>query len=184
MDNFPDNLFPFLMVAIVLGVRVILTLRRRNRGRQGKSSVPTAAPKPARGFVPWEDEFREDAPVKDTPVQTVAADEDEAFSAWDLSVNDDSPAPAVSPGPPEPPSPVPIAAVSARFVAERLTPVPNRAEAVPERLAAAPERLTAAPARLPRPVSKSSAQRFRTLLPLQRAVVWAEILGAPKGFQD
>jgi hypothetical protein len=181
MEDFLDTLVPFLLVALVLGSRIVLTLRRRNRGRQEKSPVTAAPPKPARGFVPWEDEFREPAPAKDTPVQTVAADEDEAFSAWDLSVNDDSPAPVSPPGPQEPSSPAPFAAVSARFGAtERQAAAPSDRMAPWDRAAAAPE--SAVPALFPRSAPKSLPQRFSGLSPLQQAVVWAEIFGAPKGF--
>jgi hypothetical protein len=179
MENFLDSVFPFLIITVVVVSRVALAIGRQKRGRQGKKPAPTAAPKPARGFVPWEDEFREGAPAEDRPAQTAPVDEDEAFSAWDLSVNDEPPAPAApsapaSPsGPPE--APAPFAAASARFaVEERLAAVPDRVAAVPERVAPAPA--------LPRPAPKSAARRFRSLSPLQRAVVWAEILGAPKGF--
>jgi hypothetical protein len=179
MEKFFDNLFPFLMVAVVLGSRLVLTLWRRNRKRQEKSSVPAAAPKPARGFVPWEDEFRDPAPAEDVPVETAAGD-DEAFSAWNLSVNDDPPAPVSPPTPaapplpasrpslPETPLPTPFTAASARF------------GAATERLAAPPERMP--PAQTARPAAKSPHLRFRGLSPLQQAVVWAELLGSPKGF--
>jgi hypothetical protein len=180
MEDFFEILFPFLMVAIVVGSRLVLTLRRRNRDRQEKSPVPAAPPKAARGFVPWEDEFREAAPVED-PAETVAPDEDESFSAWDLSVNDDPPVPATLPVPasrpslPETPPPASFTAVSARFgaAAERLT-------VVPDRLAAPQERIF--PARISRPAPESPKLRFRGLSSLQQAVVWAEILGVPRGF--
>jgi hypothetical protein len=174
MEDFFETLFPFLLVVIVVGSRLILTVRRRNRSRQEKRPAPAAPPRPARGFVPWEDEFRDDAPAEAGPAETAAAGEDESFSAWNLSVNDDPPAPAAPPAPvprpglPETPPPDSFAAFSARFggAAERMT--------------APPERMP--PARTPRPAPKSPQLRFRGLSPLQRAVVWAELLGSPKGF--
>jgi hypothetical protein len=189
MENFLDTLFPFLVITVVLVSRVALALRRRNRNRQ---KTPAAPPKPARGFVPWEDEFREKAPAEDAPVQTGAADEDddedEAFSAWNLSVDDPPASPPVSP---EAPPPAPLTAV--RLAPERLATVPDQATAVLDRGAAVldhvldrgaavPERPATDPARPLKPASKAPEQRFRGLSPLQQAVVWTEILGAPRGF--
>jgi hypothetical protein len=186
MEDFFETLFPFLMVAVVLGSRLFLMIRRRNRGRQEKRPAPAAPPKSARGFVPWEDESREAAPAKDGPAQPAAADEDESFSAWNLSVDDAPaapPAPVSRPSLPETPPPDPFAALSARFggAAERLAAAsPDRATLALDRVAAPPERVP--PARASRPAPKSPQLRFRGLSPLQQAVVWAEILGAPKGF--
>jgi hypothetical protein len=89
-------------------------------------------------------------------------DDDETFSAWRLSVNDDPPAPVAPVLPPrrvlEAPPRVPVA------------PVPKTA---PDRMA--PQRPASQ-----RPAQKP-ARRAPGLSPLQQGVVWAEILGAPKG---
>jgi hypothetical protein len=157
MERFFESLFPFLVVAAFVGVRIVFMLRRRRAGRQENEGAP---PKRARGFVPWENEFRDDSAAGNAgPVQNLSAGGDEGFSAWNLSV-DDPPAAAAPPRLPE--APLPLTASPARF------------GAMPER-AAQPRRQA--------PVRRRE-ERFRGLPPLQQAVVWAEILGAPKGLQD
>jgi hypothetical protein len=150
MERFFESLAPFLVVAAFVGIRIVFMLRRRRAGRQENEGAP---PKPARGFVPWEDDGS--AAGNAGPVKTAAADGDEAFSAWNLSVDDDPP-PRVTE------APLPLAAAPARFGAA------PESRAQPRRQA---------PGRRPE-------QRFRGLPPLQQALVWAEILGAPKGLQD
>jgi hypothetical protein len=160
MDDFFSSLVPFLIVAAFVGVRVASLLRRR---RQRKDSAPAAPQKPARGFVPWENESRGNALAapagKSAPVPAEPAGDDEAFSAWNLSV-DESP-------PVAPP----------RLPREPL-PVQPPLMAQPERMA--PSEPVARPRR-PAPAASGPKLPFLGLPPLQRAVVWAEILGAPKG---
>jgi hypothetical protein len=159
MESFFNTIFLVFVIAFV-GVRIISMLRRRNNDRQRQeSAAPKTAPQEsARGFVPWEDEFRDNAgnaaiagnAGEGGPAQTAPEDDDDGFSAWNLSVDDTPSAPVDPPAPkrlPEAPRPDPDG--SAR------RPVPGR----------------------------SLERRFRSLPPLQQAVVWAEILGTPKGLQ-
>jgi hypothetical protein len=188
MKSFFDSIFPFLVVAVFVGVRIISVLRRRKNNRQRQEAAPVAAPKKsARGFVPWEDEFRDTAVSgavgEGSPSQTASGDDDdEAFSAWNLSVDDVPPAPVEPPAPKrlsEAPRPG-LFATAPESAAQPPQPVP----APPPRPAfpmAAPE--SAAQPLQPAPGIRPN-QRFRKLPPLQQAVVWAEILGTPKGLQD
>ncbi|MDR1249596.1 MAG: hypothetical protein LBK63_09865 [Treponema sp.] len=183
MENFLDTVFPFLLISVVVVSRVALAIRRRNRGRQGSSSAPAAPSKPARGFVLWEEEFREPAPAENSPAQTGTGgddDDDDGFSAWDLSVNEEPSIPP--PLLPKAPPPAPVTAVRFGAVAERLAMAPNRTPPALDRVAAPPEPIAADPERPLRPAPKAPEQCFRGLSPLQQAVVWAELLGAPKGF--
>jgi hypothetical protein len=163
MESFFASLLPFLVVAFV-GVRIVFLLRRRKNNRQGQEAGPAAAPQgSARGFAPWEDEFRDGAAIagEGGPAQT--ASDDDGFSAWDLSVDDAPPVPVVDPPVlPRPPE----------------APRPAFAVAPPESVARPPDPEDAA--RRPGPGQRLE-QRFRGLPPLQQAVVWGEILGAPKG---
>jgi hypothetical protein len=162
MEDFLDSLLPFLIITVFVGSRIVFAIRRnRDRRGSGKSAPARAAPpKAAQGFVPWEDEFRDDAfPKNAVPVRTAPVGEDEDFSAWNLSVDDDPPSTRL----PDAPGPGPLIAAGL-----------SRFQDAPE-----PDPL-AAPAysNPPRP-----DRRFRRLSPLQQGVVWAEILGAPKGFK-
>jgi hypothetical protein len=193
MEIFFNSLFPFFVIAFV-GVRILSLIRRRKNKQQQEGGRATAPKKSARGFVPWEDEFRDTVGAGNTvvsgklressPAQTASDDDDddEAFSAWNLSV-DDAPAPV------EP------------------LPAPKRlSDALrPSLFAAAPESATQPPRPVPAPATRPvfpmttpentaqpmrpvpaprPKQRFSNLLPLQQAVVWAEILGTPKGLQN
>jgi hypothetical protein len=161
MEGFLESVLPVLIVAAFVGSRIVFMLKRRRAGPQRQASAPagTAAHKPDRDFAPREDPFRDDAAAGNAgrgPVQTAPAVDDEAFSAWNLSVDDDPPRAAPSPRLPDPPRPL----------AAALTGIPE-----------APPPAQAAPKRRPE-------QGFRGLPPAQRGVIWAEILGAPKGLQD
>jgi hypothetical protein len=172
MDRFLDSeLFPFIVVIAIVAFRIVSMARRQKRKRQRQESAPASAPSPA--------------PV---PVAQAmpADDEEETFSAWNLSVNDD------------PPAPVPAAPRRVRETLPRFleTPplVPEAPQHIPEaspRFLAEP-RVPAAPSGFPetpapdraastRP-AKKPARRLSGLSPLQQGVVWAEILGKPKGF--
>jgi hypothetical protein len=188
MRHFFDSVVPFLIVAVVVGFRMISMLRRRKRdGPEQGSPSDRAAPPKARGFIPWEDEFREAAPVASVaesgPAQAAAADEDEAFSAWNLSVDDEPPARTDPPRLPKAPGSDPLTA--ARTDSSRLPKAPGSDPltatlAGPSRFPEAPgsELLATAPAWS---IPERPKQRFRGLPPLQQGVIWAEILGAPRG---
>jgi hypothetical protein len=178
MESFFESIFPFLVVAVFVGVRIISVARRLRNKRQQQKAAPVAPPaKTARGFVPWEDEFREAAVAgnlgESSAAQTASgADDDEAFSAWNLSVDDTLPAPVEPPAPkrlPEAPRPS-LFAAAAKSAAQLPQPVPATPESSAQPLRPAPS---------PRP-----KQRFPKLPPLQQAVVWTEILGTPRGLQD
>jgi hypothetical protein len=83
-------------------------------------------------------------------------------------VDDDPPVATPSPRLPNPPRPL----AAARAGLPEMPP--------PARFGAAPKSV----AQTRRPAPASPDRRFRGLSPLQRSVVWAEILGAPKGLQD
>jgi hypothetical protein len=161
MEGLFDSVFPYLFIALFVGGRILLALRsRRLRRQRGEGDSEEAAPpKTARGFVPWEDAFREEAAgkaVDDGPGHTASDGGDEAFSAWNLSVDDGPAGPAAPPRPPEAPPRPSLAAAPAPFVAAPEPAARRPAPAIPGR-------------------------RFRGLPPLQQGVIWAEILGAPKG---
>jgi hypothetical protein len=170
MESFLDFVFPFLIIAFV-GLRIASALLRRKRSASRKENAPAgAAPsRAARGFVPWEDDSRDDTPtraeaaVKRDPVHTTA-DDDEDFSAWNLSVDDEPPAPAA---PPKVREAFPLGALIAA--------------SAPAPLVVAPESV-APPSRRVDPGCHVE-QRFRGLSPLQQGVVWAEILGVPRGLE-
>jgi hypothetical protein len=165
MERFLDSVFPFLVVVAFVGIRIVAMVRRRRR--HGQRSASAAPPRSPRGFVPWENEFRDSAPAGDVPAHTAAVgDDEEDFSAWNLSVDDE---PLPQPPPPVPPPRIPEAprlAAPALSLAVPFSP-PENASPPPRR--AEPDRLT---------------QRFRGLSPLQQGVVWAEILGVPRGLED
>jgi hypothetical protein len=194
MENFLDSVLPVLIIAAVIIFRVVSAVRgvRRNPRANKGAPVKAAPPKAARGFVPWEDALSDDSSPGDTgrngdagndgPAQTAPAGDDEAFSAWNLSVDDDLPAPASRP-PEIPPSPAPPTA-----------PSPGPAPVGFSRFPEAPDRFAAASgglsrfAETPGPLaalarSAPARSKRRGLSPLQQGVVWAEILGAPKGLE-
>jgi hypothetical protein len=187
MESFPDSLFPVLVVAAFVGFRILLALRRRKQQgqKQGEESVRAgSAPTKARGFVPWEDAFRDAALAgnaeKGGSASAGSGNDDEAFSAWDLSVDDEPPVKAAPPKLPKaPPGALgPLTAVQAGQARFPETPVPGVLAAAPSRFA--PE----GPAQQRRPARAGPEARFRGLSPLQQGVVWAEILGAPRGLGD
>jgi hypothetical protein len=194
MERLLDAVVPFLIFVVVIVRIVSLFRRRKHSGPERESpSARAAPPRAARGFIPWENEFRDAASVEPSAegglAQTAAADEDEAFSAWNLSVDDGPPAltaPAAPPRFPEAPGSDLFAAAPAappRFPEAPGSDPFAAAPAVPPRFPEAPgsdpseaAHARSAPERLER--------RFRGLSPLQRGVIWAEILGAPRGLQD
>jgi hypothetical protein len=105
---------------------------------------------------------QESAPEPVAQAMPDDGDDEASFSAWDLSVNDE-------PAPP-------------RRVLEALPRVPVSQPGipvVPPDIPEAPVQTAAPDPMAPPPVSPE--QRFSGLSPLQKGVVWAEILGAPKG---
>jgi hypothetical protein len=179
MDNFPESVLPFLILAVFVGFRIVFMLRRQRnrRGRETDAPAVAATQKPARGFVPWEEEFRDDAAAGNAAAQT--GDGDEAFSAWNLSVDDEPPVPAVPPTLPRERTPGPLAPAGPSRFPE--TPGPDCSASV----LADPPGAPAAPGPEPSLPAGSAADpleaRFRGLPFLQRGLVWAELLGAPRG---
>ncbi|MDR0598365.1 MAG: hypothetical protein LBG14_07655 [Treponema sp.] len=168
METFLESILPVIIVAAFVGARIAFMLRRWRIRRQREENTGAAPSKAARNFASWEDEFRDAAAAGNAGDPARTAPGDEAFSAWNLSVDDGPPAQAAPERLPEPPRPL----------AAALTGLPEMPP--PARFAAAPE--SAAPPRRPAPASPG--RRFTGLSPLQRGVIWAEILGAPKGLQD
>ncbi len=208
-------------------------VRRRARSRDQTpaghppvSTFRTASPqKTDRGFHPWEDEYRDPASsvtvegAEQKVRQAPQADNDndgEEFSAWSLSVDDETPkpAPAASPKPGELSaklSAAPPEALSAKlpmdtnaasiFTSLSVTSAvsvsgeipawlqsPSQPEAEPAAsdvtapTPSAPEAVTGGSGTSGESPRKSGAlSRIRSLPPLQQGIVWAEILGAPKG---
>lgn len=173
MGNFLESVLPVLIAAVFVVARIVFVLRRRrlNRQRDENALVRTATQRPARGFVSWENEFRDGAAAENAgdggPAPAAPAGGDEAFSAWNLSVDDDPPAAAIPSRLLETPRPLAAALTG-------LPELPPPARFVPER--AAQHRRPSVPA--------SPDRRFRGLSSVQKGVIWAEILGAPKGLQD
>jgi hypothetical protein len=174
MESFLDSgAFPFLVVAVVVGARIVSALRRQKRRRQQENPVPVAPPKASRDVSSWEDEFREPGAAVDgdsagsAPAQAMPDDDDEAFSAWNLSVNDDPPVP-----PQAPEAPPKFQETLFRF------PEPE----APRPVASIPDYPASMPTQPARQARKSPELRFPGLPPLQQSVIWAEILGKPKGF--
>jgi hypothetical protein len=146
-----ESFLPFVVLIVIAGVRIVAMVRRRARNReQGQRDLPGPQPVPggvpqkgAGGFHPWEDEYRDPAGLGDP--------DDDEFSAWSLSIDNEEPV--------ELPKKVP--AVPSETV--------KAAASVPE------------PANRPLPARHGIESRIRLLPPLQQGVVWAEILGTPKG---
>jgi hypothetical protein len=194
MENFPDSVIPFLIIAAVVVFRVVSAIKGGRRNRRVNKSAPAKAapPKAARGFVPWEDEFRDGAspgPVGRSagnggPAQTApAGGGDETFSAWSLSVDDDPPAPVFRP-PETPPSPAPPKAPEPGPAGlSRFPEAQDRFAAVSAGLSRFAETPGPGPLAAPARSAPAAGAKRRGLSALQRGVVWAEILGAPKGLR-
>jgi hypothetical protein len=187
LSKLTDSLLPIIVLVVIAGARILTTLRRRARNRDqsqdtaGPAAIPVAEP---------------EAPDDD---------DDEAFSAWSLSVHDE---PVPEPAPAAPPKAADAApslftalsAVSSVQVSGEipawLQPTPQPippAESQPTELLASAAAVMEArtpetgdegtrplPAYRRNPVG-SVESRIRSLPPLQQGVVWAEILGTPKG---
>ncbi|MFP3042499.1 hypothetical protein LQZ19_11850 [Treponema primitia] len=230
MENF-GSFLPILILIVVGGARILATVRRKARNRDQtrkpeEASQPfrTASPqKTDRGFHPWEDEYRdpsssvtvEGAEQKVRQAPQADNDDEEEFSAWSLSVDEETPkpAPAATPKPGE---------LSAKLSAVLSTKVPadtNPASVFtalsvtsavsvsgeipawlqsPSQPEARQAEVPASDVTAPKPSAPEAAaadsgtsggvprksgalSRIRSLPPLQQGIVWAEILGAPKG---
>jgi hypothetical protein len=161
MDEIFENVLPLLPILVILAFRFIFSKRKRAgaRGQEDTALSPRDRGNEA-GQAPnvvFREEFREEPyPGVDAGYEDDRESGGE-FSAWDLPVN-----PEVPPSEPEnipPPPPVKM---------EIFLPAVKEAE-VPS---PSPEK--------PKPVTVFSGN-LALLSPLQQAVVWAEILGPPKG---
>jgi hypothetical protein len=162
MDEIFENILPLLPILVILAFRFIFSKKRRAGARGGEE--PALSPRDTgneAGQTPnaaLREEFREE------PYSGVNVDyeddggPDEEFSAWDLPVNSEVPPPEPEELPPPP------------VKTEIFLPVIEEAE-VPS---PSPEKS--------KPVTVFSGNLAR-LSPLRQAVVWAEILGSPKGLQ-
>jgi hypothetical protein len=179
-------MFPLFVIAFIV-LRIVSAVLRRRRRDQSAGAAPSKA---ARGFAPWAEESQGKAPM----VRAVP-DEDEDFSAWNLSVEDDPP-PAPS-RTAELPGPEPLPANRSRLPEmPGAGPAPGTGPALSglSRLSETPEPAQSGLSRFPEtpetdpPGAVRSArirpeQRLRRLSPLQRGLVWAELLGPPKGLE-
>ncbi|GHV80715.1 hypothetical protein AGMMS49944_25060 [Spirochaetia bacterium] len=172
LSKLTNSIFPIIVLIVVAGVRILpKILRRQARNRdQGQTDLPQrdSPQKGVRGFQPSEQEFMD-------------ADDDDDFSAWNLSVNDEVPAKSAPVVPSKP------AALPAWLQSPVQPAAPQPTEASASIVAGvethAPEAVAGDGGSLSR---QSTARhrvesRIRSLTPLQQGIVWAEILGAPKG---
>ena len=170
-SNLLGSILPIIIFVVIAGARILTSMRRQARKRdQGQK-----------------EEYRDPAsPVTIEDAERGDTGDDDEFSAWSLSVNDgETPAPAK---PAELPGVLPretkkasvctdllstaSVSVSGEIPAWLQSPSPPVPPA--ESIAQPPE------PRNPQTVG-SVASRIRLLPPLQQGVIWAEILGTPKG---
>jgi hypothetical protein len=156
VDFIFDNLIFAVFLVAAVAIQIIrLAARNTNRRRragQPEEQAREAAPGPF-------------APDYDEEYERGAEEDGGAFSAWDLPVSDEPEFPVPAPGPAPAPLlfPVPVPAAGAAYGPEAALPAP------PPRPRKAAEGAGKFPGSL------------NYLPPLKRAVVLAEILGAPKG---
>jgi hypothetical protein len=188
LSKLADSFLPFIVLIVIAGTRIFAMVRRQARNREQsqrreEGAFQDGAPqKDIRVFHPWEDEYREKAEADND-------DDNEEFSAWSLSVNEGAPektAPVTPPKPAPPPArPVPAETENASVFTglSSTSPVPVSGE-IPAWLQSPAQPLEARPTEtraLEAAAAASVENRIRSLPPLQQGVVWAEILGTPKG---
>ncbi|GHU60550.1 hypothetical protein FACS189445_0150 [Spirochaetia bacterium] len=227
LSKLTDSLLPIIMLIVIAGARIFTMLMRQSRNReqdqkreagafQGGGPQKTDVPDQGdRGFHPWEDEYRnpaspvttEEAELRLMQQAAVEDDDDEAFSAWSLSVSEDVPPMPVTPSRaaalPADAAPslftalsstsavpvsgeVPAWLRSPSFVRSAETPEAPASAATPVETGAAAEEGGTSRGLPNRPPSArhrigSVESRICSLPPLQQGIVWAEILGSPKG---
>jgi hypothetical protein len=187
MERFAGSLLPFLIIVVVVLRGVFFLIGRGNSQRSRKNS-DASPPKAARSFASWEDEFRDEAFLGANV--RFAPEEDEGFSAWNLSVDEEPPPPPAPSRVLEPSGRSSFPSGPARFPetskADPALSGPPRFPETPKTDPAPsdPPRLFETPK--PREARRSAGpeQRLRYLPPLQQGLVWAEILGRPKGLED
>jgi hypothetical protein len=172
VEEFLDSFFPILILIAVAVFRILSMVNRRKRKPVRKTN---------RGFQPWANNNPPASPPSPVVVRTEQApSREEEFSAWNLSVDEEAPPePApVSPLPEPRPAEIRMAVFPAMLPPE--TPAP--AAAVPDY---APEIAEAGDDSIPGEAFPDTpapvVSRTRSLPPLQQGIIWAEILGTPKG---
>jgi hypothetical protein len=190
-DNFVFAVFIVLAIALQIGrlfIRKAQRRRREDRGEAEEGRMEAPADKDKDKYEEYE-RYEEDE------------DEDGAFSAWNLSVDDETvpviPPPAAAPRPVSVPfsaplsvpvpeaSPFPALIADSALGAERREPAAPFFSPVPEAGPLAEDRRKGESGGRSRDRAKRSAgfpEKLDYLPPLKRAVVLAELLGAPKGF--
>jgi type II secretory pathway pseudopilin PulG len=186
LSKLTDSILPIIVLAVIAGVRIITMVRRQARNRDQSQ-------KQEDGAQSFQDEYRDPAsPV--TIEEAEREDPDDEFSAWSLSVNDDEPVPAVPSKPAELPaadsknvsvftalsstSSVPVSReIPAWLLSPSQPPEPRPTEAPVSVTEGLETRVPAAAAG----DGGLLGSRIRSLPPLQQGIVWAEILGTPKG---
>jgi hypothetical protein len=164
-----------------------------------------------RGFHPWEDEYRDpSSPVTIEEAEQGDPDDDDEFSAWSLSVSEDAP-PVPASKTADLPAEIPDAAPSLFTALSSTSAVPVSGEVPAWLQSSSFARSAEAPAPVPAAMETAAVtagvggisrgspnqppsnrhenpveSRIRqtsvcSLPPLQQGVVWAEILGPPKG---
>jgi hypothetical protein len=153
-ELFESNL-TFIVLALIVGVRFVLYLRRKAAERQEREQRE-GPPPPLSGIAALEAEGA--AALK-------ATDGDEEFSAWALDVDRE----------PAPPPPVLVPPAAARTLVAHLV----QEIAPPVEIPPPPEAARV----LAGPVKAGNAfwERLRTFSPLRQGVILSEILGPPKG---
>ncbi|GHV75168.1 hypothetical protein AGMMS49940_24700 [Spirochaetia bacterium] len=182
LSKLTDSIFPIIALIVIAGVRILpkvlrRQVRNRDQGQKHKDAPQLfqeeSPQKGVRGFQPWEDEYRD--PASSVTIEEVEQEfmDDDNFSAWNLSVNDEAPA---KPAPVVPSKPAELPAWLQSTV-QPAAPQPTEAStSIAEAVAGdggALSRQSTARHRV--------ESRIRSLPPLQQGIVWAEILGAPKG---
>jgi hypothetical protein len=181
-DNFVFAVFVILAIALQIGrlfIRKAERQRREERGERAEARMEAPA-----GAGKYE-EYGED-----DDEYGVDDEDEEAFSAWNLSVDDEA-APVIPPPPPAAaPRPVPESSLFPALIADAALTEEKREPAGP----LFPPVPVAGPSAKDRRKGESGGrgngrakrggfpERLDYLPPLKRAVVLAELLGAPKGF--
>jgi hypothetical protein len=170
VEEFLNSFFPILILIAVVAFRMVSMVKRRKRKQEQKTD---------RGFNPWAN----NPPPSPGPAAAVlhteqAPTQEEEFSAWNLSVDEDTP-PKPAPVPPRPeprPTEIRLTVLSEQLPAETPAPVAELLENYAPEVVKADIPGEASPD-TPNPV----VNRIRSLPSLQQGIIWAEILGTPKG---
>jgi hypothetical protein len=170
VEKLLDFFFPILIA--VAALRIVSTVKRRKRKQEQKTD---------RGFNPWAN----NPPASPSPAAVLhteqAPTQEEEFSAWNLSVDEDAP-PKPAPEPPRPASrsaEIRLAVFPAKLPTETPAPV----AAVPENYTSEIVKVgdTGISGELSLDTPNPVVNRIRSLPALQQGIIWAEILGTPKG---